>query len=154
MKTMSAREAKNSFGLMIDTARAGPAPIEKHGRGVVVALAVEEYERLKAIEAGRMVELAQERNAGDASFDYADAEQGRIETVKEKGFYILPSHLFANVRQRVRRVANLNETLSRVFKDIEGSVIGADSEDDFTTRKAELRTAIDVIVADLEGSEA
>ena len=25
MKTMSAREAKNSFGLMIDTARAGPA---------------------------------------------------------------------------------------------------------------------------------
>ena len=120
----------------------------------MVALAVEEYERLKAIEAGRMVELAQERNAGDASFDYADAEQGRIETVKEKGFYILPSHLFANVRQRVRHVANLNEPLSRVFKDIEGSVIGADSEDAFTTRKAELRTAIDVIVADLEGNEA
>lgn len=54
MKTMSAREAKNSFGLMIDTARAGPVQIEKHGRGVVVVLAVEEYERLKAIEAGRM----------------------------------------------------------------------------------------------------
>jgi len=54
MKTMSAREAKNSCGLMIDTARAGPVQIEKHGRGVVVVLAVEEYERLKAIEAGRM----------------------------------------------------------------------------------------------------
>ena len=51
MKTMSAREAKNSFGLLIDTARAGPVQIEKHGRGVVVVLAVEEYERLKAIEA-------------------------------------------------------------------------------------------------------
>ena len=46
MKTMSAREAKNAFGLMIDTARAEPVCIEKHGRGVVVVVSVEEYERL------------------------------------------------------------------------------------------------------------
>lgn len=46
MKTMSAREAKNSFGLMIDTARAEPVRIEKHGRGVVIVVSVEEYERL------------------------------------------------------------------------------------------------------------
>ncbi len=48
MKTMSAREAKNAFGLMIDTARAGPLLIEKHGRGVVVVVAVEEYGRLNS----------------------------------------------------------------------------------------------------------
>lgn len=48
MKTMSAREAKNGFGLLIDTARAEPVRIEKHGRGVVVVLSVEEYERLSA----------------------------------------------------------------------------------------------------------
>ena len=52
MKTMSAREAKNGFGLMIDTARASPVLVEKHGRGVVVVMAVEEDERLKDIEAG------------------------------------------------------------------------------------------------------
>jgi len=46
MKTMSAREAKNAFGLMIDTARAEPVRIEKHGRGVVMVVSVEEYERL------------------------------------------------------------------------------------------------------------
>ena len=46
MKTMSAREAKNGFGLMIDTARAEPVRIEKHGRGVVMVISVEEYERL------------------------------------------------------------------------------------------------------------
>ncbi len=46
MKTMSARAAKNAVGLMIDSARAGPVLIEKHGRGVVVVVAVEEYERL------------------------------------------------------------------------------------------------------------
>lgn len=46
MRTMSARSAKNAFGLLIDTARAEPVVIEKHGRGVVVVVAVEEYERL------------------------------------------------------------------------------------------------------------
>ena len=51
MKIMSAREAKNGFGLMIDTARAEPVLIEKHGRGVVVIVSVEEYERLSAGQA-------------------------------------------------------------------------------------------------------
>ncbi len=78
----------------------------------------------------------QERKAGKPDFDYAtlsdkQAEFGRAETVKEKGFYILPSHLFVNVREQARQDANLNETLSQVFKDIEGSALGADSEDDF-----------------------
>jgi prevent-host-death family protein len=49
MKTMSAREAKNGFGLMIDTARAEPVLIEKHGRGVVVVVSVEEYGRLSVL---------------------------------------------------------------------------------------------------------
>ncbi len=52
MKTMSAREAKNTFGLMIDTARAEPVLIEKHGRGVVVVLSVEEYGRLTTAKPG------------------------------------------------------------------------------------------------------
>jgi prevent-host-death family protein len=46
MKSMSARDAKNAFGLMIDTARAEPVLIEKHGRAVVVVVSVEEYKRL------------------------------------------------------------------------------------------------------------
>ncbi|MCB1972496.1 MAG: type II toxin-antitoxin system prevent-host-death family antitoxin [Geminicoccaceae bacterium] len=45
MKTMPAHEAKNDFWLMIDTARAAPVLIEKHGRVVVVVISVEEYER-------------------------------------------------------------------------------------------------------------
>lgn len=52
MKTMSAREAKNGFGLMIDTARAAPVLIEKHGRGVVIVMSVEEYERLSLLADG------------------------------------------------------------------------------------------------------
>jgi type I restriction enzyme M protein len=79
---------------------------------------------------------AQERRAGRKDFDYAalsdkQSRLGRDETVKEKGFYILPSRLFANVRAKARHDANLNETLSKVFKDIEASALGTDSENDF-----------------------
>lgn len=76
-----------------------------------------------------------EHEAGDAAFDYAaledtQAEFGRVETVKEKGFYILPSELFVNVRLRAKYDENLNETLARVFRNIEASAVGTDSEDD------------------------
>jgi type I restriction enzyme M protein len=76
-----------------------------------------------------------ERQADDPTFDYAelsdsDAESGRKDTVEEKGFYILPSELFVNVRKRAAKDENLNETLEEVFKNIEGSAVGADSEGD------------------------
>lgn len=77
----------------------------------------------------------EERRAGNATFDFAglpdaEAEYGRADTVKEKGFYILPSELFANVCKKARSDADLNETLSRVFNNIENSAKGFDSEND------------------------
>lgn len=76
-----------------------------------------------------------ERRADKKGFDYAnlsdkEAEFGRTDTVKEKGFYILPSELFTNVCKNARNDANLNETLSTVFNKIENSAKGASSEDD------------------------
>lgn len=70
-----------------------------------------------------------ERKAGSPDFAYAtladaDAEFGRHETVVEKGFYILPSELFVNVRRRAKNDENLNETLARVFTNIEASAVG------------------------------
>ncbi len=78
---------------------------------------------------------AEERRTGAADFDYAslsddDAEFGRKDTVAEKGFYILPSELFENVRKRAKEEDNLNEILSGIFRNIENSAKGADSEDD------------------------
>ena len=77
----------------------------------------------------------QEQKAGDSTFDYGrlddkQAAQGRAETIKEKGYYILPSSLFANVRARARQDDNLNQTLKGVFSSIEGSAVGAESERD------------------------
>lgn len=78
---------------------------------------------------------ADERRSGKKDFDYTtlsdkEAEFGRVDTVKEKGFYILPSELFVNVRKNARNDANLNETLANVFNSIENSAKGSDSEDD------------------------
>lgn len=80
---------------------------------------------------------AQEREAGDPDFDYAslpdaDAEPARADMVAEKGFFILPSQLFVNVRARAwQHTEDLNEVLSKIFRDIEGSALGSPSEDDF-----------------------
>lgn len=71
----------------------------------------------------------------DPNFDYKNltdeqAEEGREETVQEKGFYILPSELFCNVVKDCDKNENLNITLYNVFKNIEGSAVGYKSEDD------------------------
>jgi type I restriction enzyme M protein len=72
---------------------------------------------------------------GDSNFDYAKlqdemAENARQSTTQEKGFYILPSELFENVRAKAKNDQNLNETLGNVFKNIESSAMGFDSEND------------------------
>ena len=54
MKTLSAKDAKYGFGRLIDLARAEPVAVAKHGRPVVVVMAVEEYERLKVFETGHV----------------------------------------------------------------------------------------------------
>lgn len=46
MKSLSAAEAKNSFGYLIDLARHEPVLIEKHNRPVVVVISIEEFYRL------------------------------------------------------------------------------------------------------------
>ncbi len=77
-----------------------------------------------------------EIEAGNAEFDYAklsdeEAEQAREDMVKTKGFFILPSELFENVRKRAAKDENLNETLESVFKNIEATAQGTDSEKNF-----------------------
>jgi prevent-host-death family protein len=53
MKTFTAKDAKYGFGRLIDLARAEPVAVAKHGRPVIVVMAVEEFERLKALDLQR-----------------------------------------------------------------------------------------------------
>lgn len=77
-----------------------------------------------------------EQEAGETDFDYHNlsdekAEDIRSDMVKTKGFFILPSELFENVRKRAKADDNLNMTLEGVFKHIEASAMGTESEQNF-----------------------
>lgn len=79
---------------------------------------------------------AGEIEAGNDGFDYVrmsddEAEEAREGLVEEKGFFILPSELFCNVRAKASQDPNLNETLERVFRNIEESAKGSQSENSF-----------------------
>lgn len=74
-----------------------------------------------------------EHEAGDTSFSYAElsddmAEQAREDLVNTRGFFILPSELFCNVKKRASNDENLNETLEKIFNNIEASAQGTVSE--------------------------
>jgi type I restriction enzyme M protein len=77
-----------------------------------------------------------EHAAGNTDFDFAkmsddEAEEAREGLVEEKGFFILPSELFSNVRAKASNDENLNETLERVFRHIEESAKGSEAENSF-----------------------
>jgi type I restriction enzyme M protein len=70
-------------------------------------------------------------------FSYAElrddeAEIAREDMVNTKGFFILPSQLFENVRRNAAHDENLNETLESIFKSIEASAEGTASEANFS----------------------
>ena len=82
-----------------------------------------------------------EIEAGNTDFDFAqmsdeDAEEAREGLVEEKGFFILPSELFANIKKKSNAdmewtKAHLNEKLEAVFRHIEEYSQGSDAESDF-----------------------
>ena len=76
-----------------------------------------------------------EIKAGATDFDYAklsneEAETQRNALVEERGFFIYPSDLFENVIKKADKDPNLNETLEKVFNNIENSAKGTPSESD------------------------
>ena len=78
-----------------------------------------------------------QHEAGETDFDYVNISDSEAEEIREymvnaKGFFILPSQLFANVRKKAPNDENLNETLEKVFDAIETSAKGTVSEDDFS----------------------
>lgn len=78
-----------------------------------------------------------EHRAGDPDFSYAEisdemAETAREDMVKTKGFFILPSELFCNLKKRGKDDENLNVTLEGILKHIEESAKGSESEKNFS----------------------
>ena len=78
-----------------------------------------------------------EQKAGNSGFSYAAisdemAENAREDMINTKGFFILPSELFCNLRKRAKDDENLNVTLETILKHIEDSAKGTQSEKNFS----------------------
>lgn len=81
-----------------------------------------------------------EEEAGNEGFDYAalsdedaDLPEEEIEDIiNSVGFFMKPSELFCNVREKAPNDPNLNETLETVFRHIEESARGSASENGFS----------------------
>ena len=76
-----------------------------------------------------------QRKAGITDFQYRnisdeEALLGKSQILEEKGFFILPSELFCNIKKGADKNENLNVVISNVFNNIESSARGSASEDD------------------------
>ena len=76
-----------------------------------------------------------QRKAGIKDFKYRDISDeeallGKTQILEEKGFFILPSELFCNIKKGADKNENLNVVISNVFNNIEASARGTASEND------------------------
>ena len=55
MKEVTAKEAKNRFGLLLDNAQRTPVRVTKNGRAVGVMMSMEQYDRLRGIAWERLL---------------------------------------------------------------------------------------------------
>ena len=65
-----------------------------------------------------------QRKAGEINFEYKnlsdeEALNGKTQILEEKGFFILPSELFCNVRKDAKNNENLNVVIANVFDNID-----------------------------------
>ncbi|MDY5773882.1 MAG: type I restriction-modification system subunit M [Bacteroidaceae bacterium] len=99
---------------------------------------------------------AGKQEAGDTELDYAKLDDSMIdaetrdELIQTKGFFIYHSQLFGNVLIKAKNDENLNVTLADIFRSIEDSAMGIDSEEDMKG----LFSDIDVNNVKLGGSVA
>ena len=70
MRSMTALEAKNRFGELLDAAQREPVTITKHGRPVAFVVSAEDYKELESL---KLTQLRSEIQKG-----LADLEAGRV----------------------------------------------------------------------------
>ena len=83
MNEITARDAKNRFGQLLDAAQRTPVRVTRNGRAVTVMLSVQHYERLRGAAWERLAatmdvmgEQASANNLTDAKLDALLADEG------------------------------------------------------------------------------
>ncbi len=83
MNEITARDAKNRFGQLLDAAQRTPVRVTRNGRAVTVMLSVQHYERLRGAAWERLAatmdimgEQSSANNLTDAKLDALLADEG------------------------------------------------------------------------------
>jgi len=79
MKAISAKDAKNKFGELMDTVQREAVTIEKHGRPVAVVISEVEYEKMKLEHLQALLAV------GEAQLERGDGIDGKefFETLRQ-----------------------------------------------------------------------
>lgn len=78
MESITALEAKNRFGRLLDSAQRHPVSITKNGRPSAVVISVADFERMRGDAWERLVATAEETSAEAASKGLTDADLERL----------------------------------------------------------------------------
>lgn len=82
--TMSASDAKNKFGELLELTRKNPVKIERNGRPVAVVISHEEFERMEAMEDAWWAKQAEEASK-EGFLDQKQSENFLVEILNAKG---------------------------------------------------------------------
>jgi len=96
MKTVTAKEAKNRFGQLIDDAQRGPVTIEKNGRPFAVVQSYEDFqlsERMKLDSLRTALDEAREQYAKGLGNPF---DQSAVDTIKSEGRKVLAERKNSN----------------------------------------------------------
>jgi len=67
MRTITAIDAKNRFGQLLETAQREPVTVTKQGRPAAVMLSVEDYERMRGMARDRVLDSVRQMQAEAAA---------------------------------------------------------------------------------------
>ncbi len=76
MRTISAIDAKNHFGQLLDAAQREPITVTKKGRPAAVVLSVEDYERMRGAARQRLLDTIDQMHQEAAA---KGLSEGRLE---------------------------------------------------------------------------
>lgn len=96
--------------------------------------------------------------AGEPDVDYTtvndkdvDSDEFKNMMVEEKGYFIKPSQLFQNIEAKADQDQNLNDTLARIFREIEATSTGKESElrikglfSDFAVNNSQIGNSVEI----------
>ncbi len=73
MREITARDAKNRFGQLLDTAQTTPVRVTKKGRPVGIVMSMQQYERLRGAAWARVTETMDSLGAEATASGLTDA---------------------------------------------------------------------------------